>query len=777
VNAAATPVAGGGQAPSFAPAREPGRADEVTGPCDVCPTATDPGALATERKLAEVQAIALRATDLIQREARGESVLYPLLALLKAQEELAGRKTLVLFTTGLVVPPNLDSLFRTTVGQANRANVSIYSVDVRGLDTSRDLMAAGNALRQAAATAYIQTSRTEGAVTRDEAQNFDMVEDALRLNAAGTLRDLSESTGGLLVANSNDLGKKLGQVASDLRLYYEVSYAPRRTEYDGKFRKIEVKVARKGVSVQARSGYFALPPGSTALFPYEVPLLAALTTRQGAHDFDLRPTFSLGEKGEATVAAEVPLDGLPFVVDAKKKSYRLGLSLLFLVKTSDGTVVERASDEYPLTGPAAKLDEVRGKKAALRRRLALAPGEYVLEAAAHERESDRASVGRWRFSVPEAGPGGGGEAEMAVVRGPAGVTPAAPVVAARAAAVPATAGSLRDLRAAVDRYRRGDVEGSVKARLDLPPARITAEVDQLARLRSAARPSSKEQAWSDAEVAAAALLHCDAGVAEALRGDAETAAREMEAGERLAALLEDPARRARFQREWALTAAAFYRSRFDAANARVLLERASTAAGDDMELLLARAVIHETVGSRPYAGSGAPRLSAAEVGAPSSVELSKAEELYRQVLDAAPGHVEARLRLGRTLFLEGRRAEAVAEMDRVVRGRSSPGEVHLAHLFAGAALEAAGDDAAARARYDLALAQVPGSRVATMATARLLARAARRGEARSVLDGLVARKDDPTPVDEPWWRYRLGGFGEDSGFEERRARLRAEVRP
>jgi predicted Zn-dependent protease len=159
------------------------------------------------------------------------------------------------------------------------------------------------------------------------------------------------------------------------------------------------------------------------------------------------------------------------------------------------------------------------------------------------------------------------------------------------------------------------------------------------------------------------------------------------------------------------------------------------------------------------------------------VELSKAEELYRQVLDAAPGHVEARLRLGRTLFLEGRRAEAVAEMDRVVRGRSSPGEVHLAHLFAGAALEAAGDDAAARARYDLALAQVPGSRVATMATARLLARAARRGEARSVLDGLVARKDDPTPVDEPWWRYRLGGFGEDSGFEERRARLRAEVRP
>ncbi len=146
----------------------------------MCPVggSGNPGELASERKLAEVQAIALRATDLLQRQQQGESVLWPLLALLKAHEELAGRKTVVFFSTGLSVPPNLDSLFRTTIGQANRANVSVYTVDVRGLDTTRDLAAAGNALRQAAATAYIQNTRTSGAITRDEAQNFDMVEDA-----------------------------------------------------------------------------------------------------------------------------------------------------------------------------------------------------------------------------------------------------------------------------------------------------------------------------------------------------------------------------------------------------------------------------------------------------------------------------------------------------------------------------------------------------------------------------------------------------------------------
>ncbi len=253
-------------------ARNPGRADEPSGPCDVCPASSDPGAAATEAKLAEVQANALRANDQLERQRQGESILWPLLALLKAQEELAGRKTVVFFTTGLRVPPQLDSLFRTAIGQANRANVSIYSVDVRGLDTTRELAAVGATLRAAAAASYLQNTRTDGAITRDEVNTFDTAEDALRQSETGALRDLSESTGGLLISNTNDLGKRLEQVASDLRLYYEVTYAPARSEYDGKFRKIEVKVARKGMAVQARSGYFALPPGGSTLFPYEVPL-------------------------------------------------------------------------------------------------------------------------------------------------------------------------------------------------------------------------------------------------------------------------------------------------------------------------------------------------------------------------------------------------------------------------------------------------------------------------------------------------------------------------
>jgi Tfp pilus assembly protein PilF len=118
----------------------------------------------------------------------------------------------------------------------------------------------------------------------------------------------------------------------------------------------------------------------------------------------------------------------------------------------------------------------------------------------------------------------------------------------------------------------------------------------------------------------------------------------------------------------------------------------------------------------------------------------------------------------------------VAELDRVLAGRASTGAALLAHLFAGAALEASGDTAGARARYEKALTLEPRSRVAALASARLLARTAQEGEARARLVELASRTDEPAPVDEPWWRYRLGGFGEDSGFEARLARLRDEVR-
>ncbi|HVQ32238.1 MAG TPA: VWA domain-containing protein, partial [Vicinamibacteria bacterium] len=103
----------------------------------------------SEITVARFEATAFRAMDLTQRQVQGETSLRPLLALVKGQESIPGRKTILYFGTGLKVPPAVEELFRTTISEANRANVSVYAVDARGLHVSGDTAAARTALEQA----------------------------------------------------------------------------------------------------------------------------------------------------------------------------------------------------------------------------------------------------------------------------------------------------------------------------------------------------------------------------------------------------------------------------------------------------------------------------------------------------------------------------------------------------------------------------------------------------------------------------------------------------
>lgn len=72
------------------------------------------------------------------------------------------------------------------------------------------------------------------------------------------LVDLAESTGGLFYGNSNDMLKGLRPVLADGRAYYVVAYNSSNKVADGRFRKIEVGVDKKNLSIRAKRGYWAL---------------------------------------------------------------------------------------------------------------------------------------------------------------------------------------------------------------------------------------------------------------------------------------------------------------------------------------------------------------------------------------------------------------------------------------------------------------------------------------------------------------------------------------
>jgi VWFA-related protein len=76
----------------------------------------------------------------------------------------------------------------------------------------------------------------------------------------GKMKQLAEQTGGRVLEVGNraeKLRKALEQISGDLRSQYSIGYTSTNKNYDGKFRRVELKTVSNEFKVQARKGYYA----------------------------------------------------------------------------------------------------------------------------------------------------------------------------------------------------------------------------------------------------------------------------------------------------------------------------------------------------------------------------------------------------------------------------------------------------------------------------------------------------------------------------------------
>jgi hypothetical protein len=85
-------------------------------------------------------------------------------------------------------------------------------------------------------------------------------ENAALANVHGTMSDMAERTGGKAFYNRNDIDTAISKSIDDGSTYYTLAYYPENKDWNGKFRKIQVKVNREGVKVRHRLGYYAVDP-------------------------------------------------------------------------------------------------------------------------------------------------------------------------------------------------------------------------------------------------------------------------------------------------------------------------------------------------------------------------------------------------------------------------------------------------------------------------------------------------------------------------------------
>jgi VWFA-related protein len=237
-----------------------------------------------------------------------------------------GRKSLILISEGFIHDINVDE-FKRVNNAARRSNTAIYFVNARGLEGVPVSM-----------TAQFGPALPEQDVGFAFAETFDAV--------AGSEVVASES-GGFTVRNTNDLSRGIQRIANETRIYYLLGYIPTNAARDGKFRKIQVKLAQgKGREVRARKGYFApTESGKSALTAkkgVDPVIQGALDSPWSLDGLPLRMTHFVGDekslgKAAVLVTAEVDIRAMEF---EESEGRSLG-DLQFLL-----VVAHRASGEF-----------------------------------------------------------------------------------------------------------------------------------------------------------------------------------------------------------------------------------------------------------------------------------------------------------------------------------------------------------------------------------------------------------------------------------------------
>jgi len=197
-----------------------------------------------------------------QLQVRARYTLDALNLLARYLSNLPGRKNLIWFsgsfpisilpdpglTDPFVAVGGVEVEFRQTVDLLARSQVAVYPIDARGL-TGQPTMDASN----------IGTgmSRGTGNFAKDNRDFFTQT-----AGEESTMNQMARDTGGEAFLNTNGLKGAIEKAIAAGSDYYTIAYTPTNHDWNGNYRKIEVKVDRPKIALSYRRGYYADNPSA-----------------------------------------------------------------------------------------------------------------------------------------------------------------------------------------------------------------------------------------------------------------------------------------------------------------------------------------------------------------------------------------------------------------------------------------------------------------------------------------------------------------------------------
>jgi len=222
------------------------------------------------------------------------------------------------------------------------------------------------------------------------------------------LQAVSENTGGLAIINTNDPEPGIVQIFRENRSYYLLGYEAPNLQSVGKYRRIDIRVNRPGMTVRARRGYFeprpAAPPkpGAKPVEPPS-PIFTAMASVVPKTDVALRATAApFAVPGQDKVALAVVLE---LELSVPETAARVADNLDVQINAYDAAGKLGGSDGAKVRF-ALKPGMDGSVKYEVLSRLDLKPGTYQLRLAASSSLQAKTGTVHYDVDVPDFSKGG-----------------------------------------------------------------------------------------------------------------------------------------------------------------------------------------------------------------------------------------------------------------------------------------------------------------------------------------------------------------------------------
>jgi len=219
-----------------------------------------------------------------------------------------------------------SSEIQQTSARLASAQVAIYPVDVRGLASGMEASMDDLASFQPLNPSDVAQARA--------AQLSD---------TQGTMREIARETGGQAFINQNEIKDSVALVLQSTGSSYTLGYYPSDRKWDGKYRRISLKLDRDKLSLRHRTGYFAIDLSQFKGRDSDRVLAAALVQSVPATLVAFSARVKPPAENKGKLGVDFLVDANTFSAEDAKGGKKIDVSFYAALFSSSGKMLKNAS--------------------------------------------------------------------------------------------------------------------------------------------------------------------------------------------------------------------------------------------------------------------------------------------------------------------------------------------------------------------------------------------------------------------------------------------------